>query len=48
MLVWFISRHVLKPLEDMIATAQTIGAGNLDTRVEVRVTAPDVERLATR
>jgi two-component system OmpR family sensor kinase len=46
LLVWIISRHVLKPLEDMVETAHNIGAGNLDTRVHVESTAPDVERLS--
>ncbi len=46
LLVWIISRHVLKPLEDMVETAHHIGAGNLDTRVHVESTAPDVERLS--
>jgi signal transduction histidine kinase len=45
-LVWMVSRHVLKPLEDMVDTAHNIGAGNLDTRVNVESTAPDVERLS--
>jgi signal transduction histidine kinase len=44
--VWGISRHALKPLEDVVETAHAIGAGNLSTRVDVRSTAPDVERLA--
>ena len=44
--VWGISRHALKPLENVIETAHAIGAGNLSTRAEVRSTAPDVERLA--
>jgi two-component system OmpR family sensor kinase len=46
LLVWVISRTAMKPLEDVIGTAHAIGAGTLDTRVEVDSTAPDVERLA--
>lgn len=46
LLVWLISRSAMKPLEDVIGTAHAIGAGTLDTRVEVRSTARDVERLA--
>jgi two-component system OmpR family sensor kinase len=45
MLVWAISRQALKPLEDVVATAHAIGAGNLDSRVNVASTAPDVARL---
>jgi two-component system OmpR family sensor kinase len=45
LLVWLISRQALKPLEDVVETAHNIGAGNLDTRVTVESTAPDVERL---
>jgi two-component system OmpR family sensor kinase len=45
-LVWIITRHALKPLEDVVETAHRIGAGNLNTRVDVRSTAPDVARLA--
>jgi two-component system OmpR family sensor kinase len=44
-LVWAVSRHVLKPLEDVVETAHAIGAGNLDLRVDVDCSAPDVERL---
>jgi two-component system OmpR family sensor kinase len=44
-LVWIISRHVLKPLDDMVDTAHAIGEGNLDARVNVVGSAPDVERL---
>lgn len=46
LLVWLISRSAMKPLEDVIGTAHAIGAGTLDTRVEVHSTARDVERLA--
>jgi two-component system OmpR family sensor kinase len=47
LLVWIIGRQALRPLEDVISTSQQIGAGSLDTRVEVRSSsAPDVERLA--
>lgn len=46
LLVWLISKHALKPLEDVVETAQAIGEGNLTSRVEVSSTAPDVERLA--
>ncbi len=45
-LVWVISRQTLKPLEDVVETAHLIGVGNLNTRVDVSSTAPDVERLA--
>lgn len=45
MLVWIINRQALKPLEDVIDTAHAVGAGSLDTRVEVHSSAPDVERL---
>jgi two-component system OmpR family sensor kinase len=45
-LVWIVGRWALRPLEDVIGTAQQIGAGTLDTRVEVSSSAPDVERLA--
>lgn len=45
LMVWLVSRQVLKPLEDMVETAHAIGAGNLDVRVDVDCTAPDVERL---
>jgi two-component system OmpR family sensor kinase len=45
-LVWLVGRWALRPLEDVIGTAQQIGAGSLDTRVEVSSSAPDVERLA--
>lgn len=45
LLVWAISRQALKPLEEVVSTAHAIGAGNLDTRVSVASTAPDVARL---
>ena len=45
LLVWIVSRHVLKPLDDVVETAHKIGAGNLDTRVGVDSTAPDLVRL---
>jgi two-component system OmpR family sensor kinase len=45
-LVWLISRHALKPLEDVIETAEAIESGTLSSRVEVASSAPDVERLA--
>jgi len=46
-LVWLIGRQTLRPLEDVIGTAQEISAGTLATRVVVPTTsAPDVERLA--
>jgi len=44
-LMWVISRQVLKPLEDMVDTAEAIGEGNLDARVNVVGSAPDVARL---
>jgi two-component system OmpR family sensor kinase len=44
-LVWLINRQTLKPLEEMIDTAQAVGAGSLDTRVELQSSAPDAERL---
>jgi two-component system OmpR family sensor kinase len=44
-LVWMISRHVLKPLEDMVDTAHAIGEGDLGARVNVECSAPDVQRL---
>jgi two-component system OmpR family sensor kinase len=49
LLVWLISRQALKPLEDVIATADEVGdAGDqsLSERVAVTSTAPDVVRLA--
>jgi two-component system OmpR family sensor kinase len=45
-LVWLVGRWALRPLEDVIGTAQQIGAGTLDTRVEVSSSASDVGRLA--
>jgi two-component system, OmpR family, sensor kinase len=45
LLVWAISRQALRPLEEVVETAHAIGAGNLDTRVQVASTAPDVARL---
>jgi two-component system OmpR family sensor kinase len=44
--VWAVGRWALRPLEHVIGTAQQIGAGTLDTRVDVDSSAPDVERLA--
>jgi len=44
-LVWLINRQALRPLEEMIGTAQAVGAGSLDARVEVDSSAPDVEHL---
>lgn len=45
-LLWIISRRSLRPLETVVDTAEQIGAGNLNARVEVSSTAPDVARLA--
>jgi two-component system OmpR family sensor kinase len=48
LLVWVISRHALKPLEDVIVTAGNVEVDTLGSRIEVESTAaPDVERLAT-
>jgi two-component system OmpR family sensor kinase len=46
LLVWLISRQTLKPLEDVIATADEVGDHSLSERVAVTSTAPDVVRLA--
>lgn len=46
LLVWLISRHALRPLEDVIATAGEIGDETITRRVEVTTDAPDVVRLA--
>lgn len=45
-LVWMISRQALKPLEDVISTADEIGDQSMSERVTVTSTAPDVVRLA--
>jgi signal transduction histidine kinase len=42
---WFASGRVLRPLRQMAATAQTISAGNLHERLELRGPNDEIKRL---
>ncbi len=46
LLVWFVGRQTLKPLEDVIATTDSIDYDNLGERVTPTSNARDVEHLA--
>jgi signal transduction histidine kinase len=43
---WFVARRVLKRVDAMTATTQTIMAGNLDGRLAVSGTGDELDRLA--
>jgi signal transduction histidine kinase len=43
---WFITRRVLKRVEDMTATTQTIMAGDLSGRLAIAGTGDELDRLA--
>lgn len=45
-LVWLISRALLRPLDKIVETADAIGQGNFAARVQVDESAPDICRLA--
>jgi signal transduction histidine kinase len=45
LLVWFVGRQALKPLEDVIASTDSIGYDNLAARVTAASSARDVEHL---
>src|SRR5207247_7787175 len=42
---WFVARRALRPVARMTEEARTIGATNLDARVEVPRTNDELERL---
>lgn len=46
LLVWLVSRQALKPLEEVIASAEDIDYDNLASRVEIASDAQDVNDLA--
>ena len=46
LLVWFVGRRALKPLEDVIATTDSIDYDNLAERITPTSNARDVEHLA--
>ena len=43
---WFITRRVLKRIDDMTETTRTIMAGDLDGRLKVAGTGDELDRLA--
>lgn len=45
-IISWISRRSIRPVEQMIITAQSIGGGELDTRLDLDSHNPDVTRLA--
>jgi two-component system OmpR family sensor kinase len=47
LLVWAVSRQALKPLEDVIATTDSIDYDNLASRINATSNARDVEHLTT-
>ena len=43
--IWWVTKRALRPVDDMVAAADQIGAGRLDARIPTESTIPEVSTL---